>query len=53
VDGGELDVFSLGLNWWLTRWAQFGANYRYIFLDRFGAQGESSGLNVRLLLMLD
>ena len=53
VDGGELDVLSLGTNWWLTRTAQFGANYRYISLDRFGVQGLSSGLNVRLLLMLD
>jgi phosphate-selective porin OprO/OprP len=53
LDGGELDVLSLGMNWWLTRQAQFGANYRHVFLDRFGAHGESSGLNVRLLLMLD
>jgi phosphate-selective porin OprO/OprP len=53
VDGGELDILSLGLNWWLTRWSQFGVDYRYIFLDRFGAKGESSGLNLRLLLMLD
>jgi len=53
VDGGEMDIYSLGLNWWLTRWAQFGVNYRYIFLDRFGTKGDSSGLNARLLLMLD
>ena len=53
VDGGELDILSLGCNWWLTRWSQFGVNYRYIFLDRFSAKGESSGLNVRLVLTLD
>ena len=53
VDGGEMDIFSLGLNWWLTRWSQFGVNYRYISLDRFGTEGDSSGLNARLLLMLD
>ena len=53
VDGGELDVLSLGLNWWLTRRAQFSINYRDISLDRDGLQGESSGVNVRLLLMLD
>ena len=53
VDGGELDILSLGINWWFARWAQFGVNYRYIFLDRDGTQGESSGLNARLVLMLD
>jgi hypothetical protein len=28
-------------------------NYRRISLDRFGTQGDSSGLNARLMLMLD
>ena len=53
VEGGDMDVLSLGVNWWLTRWAQLGADYRYVFLDRAGAHGESSGLNVRILLMMD
>ena len=53
VEGGEMDIYSLGLNWWLTRWAQFGVNYRYISLDRFGTEGDSSGLNARIVLMLD
>jgi hypothetical protein len=53
VDGGEMDVLSLGLNWWQTRRSQFSVNYRYVVLDRFGIQGHSSGLNARLLLMLD
>ncbi len=53
VDGGEMDVYSLGVNWWFTRSAHLALNYRYINLDRFGAQGDSSGLNARILLMLD
>jgi phosphate-selective porin OprO/OprP len=53
VEGGELDVVSLGINWWLTRRSQFSVNYRDISLDRDGIQGDSSGLGVRLLLMLD
>jgi phosphate-selective porin OprO/OprP len=53
VEGGEMDVYSLGLNWWLSRWAQFGVNYRHILLDRFGTEGASSGLNTRLVLTLD
>ena len=53
VDGGEMDIFSLGVNWWLSRAAHFGVNYRHNSLDREGVQGESSGLNARILLMLD
>jgi phosphate-selective porin OprO/OprP len=53
VDGGEMDIWSMGVNWWLTRSAHIGVNYRYITLDRSGAQGDSSGLNARILLMMD
>ena len=53
VEGGDLEALSLGINWWLTRRAQFGVDYRDISLDRFGIQGDSSGVNARLLLMLD
>lgn len=53
VDGGEMDIWSLGVNWWFTRSAHLGLNYRYISLDREGLQGDSSGINARILLMLD
>jgi len=53
VDGGEMDIWSLGVNWWLTRSTSFGVNYRYISLDRFSTQGDSSGINARLMLTLD
>jgi len=53
VDGGEMDIYSLGVNWWLTRSASLGLNYRYVTLDRFGTQGDSSGVNFRLLLVLE
>ena len=53
VDGGEMDIWSLGVNWWFTRSAHLGLDYRYIALDRSGRQGDSSGLNARILLMLD
>ena len=26
-----MDIYSLGLNWWLARRAQFGVDYRHIF----------------------
>ena len=53
VEGGEMDIYSLGLNWWLTRRAQFSVDYRDISLDRFGSDGDSSGFNARLMLILD
>ncbi|MDH3629163.1 MAG: porin [Acidobacteriota bacterium] len=53
VDGGEQEVLSLGINWWLTRKAQFSVDYRDISLDRSGIQGDSAGFNARLMLMLD
>lgn len=53
VQGGDMDIASLGLNWWLTRVAQFSLNYRYVTLDRFGVEGHSSGLTARILLILD
>lgn len=53
VEGGEMDVYSLGLNWWLTQSSQLGLNYRLVSLDRYGETGWSSGFNVRLMLILD
>lgn len=53
IDGGDMDVYSLGLNWWLTTSSQVSLNYRYINLHRFNESGGSSGLNFRLLLTLE
>jgi phosphate-selective porin OprO/OprP len=53
VDGGEMDILSLGAIWWLSRSAHFAVNYRHVTLDREGIQGTSSGINARILLMLD
>ena len=53
VEGGELDILSLGVNWWLTPISQFSVNYRDISLDRLGIVGHSSGFNVRLQLILN
>ena len=53
LDGGEMDIWSLGVNWWFTRSAHLGLNYRHISLDRQSLQGDSSGINARILLMLD
>ncbi|UCH46567.1 MAG: hypothetical protein JSU95_10590 [Betaproteobacteria bacterium] len=53
VNGGEIQVASLGLNWWLTPAFSFGGNYRYIWNELNGVAGTSSGFDLRLLLMLD
>ena len=53
LDGGEMDIFSLGVNWWFNRSALLSVNYRYIWLDHLSTEGNSSGLNARILLMLD
>ncbi|KPJ86401.1 MAG: hypothetical protein AMS18_15650 [Gemmatimonas sp. SG8_17] len=52
IAGGEMDVYSLGLDWWLTQSVQFGGNYRLVVLDKSDARGVSSGFNVRIVLML-
>jgi phosphate-selective porin OprO/OprP len=52
VDGGEMDIWSLGVNWWLTPLVNVNLNYRYITLDRFGVRGTSHGLMTRVVLAL-
>ena len=53
VDGGEMDIWSLGLNWWLSPIFNVNVNYRYIFNDQGGFSGESSGFTSRVLLILE
>ena len=53
VDGGEMKVFSLGLNWWLSSIFNVNFNYRWITLDRFGVEGDSSGFMSRVTLLLE
>jgi len=53
VDGGEMDILSLGVNWWLSPIFNVNMNYRYIWNEQGGLSGESSGLMARVLLMLE
>ena len=52
-DAGVMDIWSLGLNWWLSPYFNVNLNYRYINLDRFGDEGISQGMNARLMLVLE
>lgn len=53
LKGGDMQIGSLGLNWWLTPFFSLGVNYRYIWNKQFENDGTSSGFNTRILLMLD
>jgi phosphate-selective porin OprO/OprP len=53
IDGGEMDIWSLGASWWLTPFFNVNMNYRYIILDQGGDTGNSSGVMARLLLVLE
>jgi phosphate-selective porin OprO and OprP len=53
LDGGEMGILSLGLNWWLNPIFMVSANYRWIDLDSGGIEGDSRGFNTRILLMLE
>lgn len=53
IDGGEMDIWSLGLNWWLTPYFEVNMNYRRITLDRFGIRGKSNGVMGRVVLILE
>ena len=53
IDGGQLDIYTLGLNWWLTSYSLLSLDYRNITLDRFGVEGTSNALTARLMLILE
>jgi len=53
VEGGDMQIASLGVNWWLTPFFSVGVNYRYIWNELDGQEGTSSGFMTRILLMLD
>jgi phosphate-selective porin OprO/OprP len=53
IDGGEMDVWSLGARWWLTPFLMVDMNWRAITLDRGGVSGDSQGFNTRLSIALE
>jgi len=53
VDGGDMDIYSLGINWKLTSVTSFNVNYRHVILDQNDATGHSDGLMMRVTLILE
>ena len=53
INGGEMQIATLGLNWWLTPFFSVNMGYKYIWNEKDGVKGESSGLLTRLILVLE
>jgi hypothetical protein len=53
VDGGELNIHFVGVNWWLTLVTQFSLNYRRTTLNQDGTEGDNLAVVGRLVLILD
>ena len=53
IDGGEMDTFSLGINWSPLSAIQVNVNYRYSTLDRTGQTGSNHGIVSRLVFVLE
>lgn len=47
-----MDIWSAGLNWWLTPGFAINFNYCFITLERDGLEGNSHGINTRLVIAL-
>jgi hypothetical protein len=53
VDGGDMSIASVSLNWWLTPYFLISTDVRHVWHEQAGLNGESTGLNTRLLLILE
>lgn len=53
IQGGEMQILSAGLTWWLTRFFNASLNLRTIELERDGFVGRSDGALARIVLMLE
>jgi phosphate-selective porin OprO/OprP len=53
INGGNMQIASVGLNWWLTPFFSVNAGYKYIWNEMNGEKAESSGLLTRLILVLE
>ena len=41
VHGGEMEKWTVGINWWKDAYWKLSMNYGRVNLDRFGMQGRS------------
>ncbi len=48
-----MQIATMGLNWWLTPFFSVNVGYKYIWNEKAGEKGESSGMLMRLILVLE
>jgi len=53
IAGGNMDIFSLGLTWWLRSDLNLSVNWRHIWLEDVVDDGESDAIVVRMAIYLD
>ena len=53
IDGGNMQITSLGLNWWLTPVFCVSTNYRHVESEQGGLSGSTNGMVTRILLILE
>jgi phosphate-selective porin OprO/OprP len=53
ITGGDMDIGSLGMTWWASPFLGVNANYRYIWNTLEGIENTTSGINLRLMLILE
>jgi len=53
IDGGEMQIATVGINWWLSSIFAVSLNYQSIWHDRAGSSGRSDVLVTRVLLSTD
>ncbi len=53
IDGGDMQIASLGINWWLNPFLGVSMNYRHIESEQDGISGSTDGVVTRILLMLE
>lgn len=53
IDGGDMQIASLGINWWLTPVFCVSMNYRHIESEMDETHGSTDGVITRILLMLE
>lgn len=52
IEGGEMDIATAQLNWWLTNSMALSLNYRRTWTDRLDLEGEMDVFVARMMLIL-
>jgi phosphate-selective porin OprO/OprP len=53
IDGGEMQIATVGVSWWLSKIFNVSLNYQSIWHDRAGSRGRADALVTRVMLATD